>query len=77
VAQALHANISYIALLANKRRAQELSAILRVQSIAPEKLAAVRAPAGLEIGAESPEEIALSIMAEVVAVRRRQEKNKS
>ncbi len=76
VAQALHANISYIALLANKKRAQELSASLRVQSIAPEKLAAIRAPAGLEIGAESPDEIALSIMAEIVAVRRHREKNK-
>ncbi len=77
VGQALHADISYIALLANKKRAQELSASLRVQSIAPEKLAAIRAPAGLEIGAESPEEIALSIMAEIVEFRRHQEKNKS
>jgi xanthine dehydrogenase accessory factor len=75
IAQALHANIPYIALLASKKRAQELSASLRVQSIAPEKLAIIRAPAGLEIGAESPEEIALSIMAEIVAVRRRQEKS--
>jgi xanthine dehydrogenase accessory factor len=34
-----------------------------------EKLAAIRAPAGFDIGAESPEEIALSIMAEIVAKR--------
>jgi len=76
VVQALHAGISYVALLANKKRAQELSASLRVQSIAPEKLAVIRAPAGLEIGADTLEEIALSIMAEIVEVRRHQEKNK-
>jgi CTP:molybdopterin cytidylyltransferase MocA len=77
IAQALHVNIPYVALLANKKRAQELSGSLRVQSIAAEKLAAIRAPAGLEIGAATPEEIALSIMAEIVEVRRQQEKNKS
>ena len=35
-----------------------------------ENLAKVHAPAGLEIGAETPEEIALSIMAEIVAESR-------
>ena len=75
VEQALRANADYVALLANKKRAQELMASLRVQGIAAEKLAAVRAPAGLDIGAESPEEIALSIMAEIVAERRRRGKS--
>jgi xanthine dehydrogenase accessory factor len=74
VAQALQAGFSYVALLANKKRAEEVANSLRAQSIAPEKLSAIRAPAGLQIGAESPEEIALSIMAEIVAVRRRGEK---
>lgn len=69
VAEAIKANCSYIALLANKKRAQEVVKSLRAQSIGPEKLARVRAPAGIEIGAESLEEIALSIMAEIVAVR--------
>jgi molybdenum cofactor cytidylyltransferase len=71
VAQALEADCSYIALVANKKRGQEVVKSLRAQSIAPEKLARVHAPAGLEIGAESPEEIALSIMAQIVAVRHR------
>jgi molybdenum cofactor cytidylyltransferase len=74
VQQAVLADFSYIALVANKRRAQEVIRSLSAQSVPAEKLAAVRAPAGLEVGAESPEEIALSIMAEIVAVRRRQEK---
>lgn len=71
--QALRSNTAYVALLANKKRAQELAASLRVQGVAQDKLAAIRAPAGLEIGAESPEEIALSIMAEIVALRNRVE----
>lgn len=77
VTQAVLADFSYIALLANKKRAQEVMRNLGAQSIPAEKLAAVRAPAGLEIGAQTPAEIALSIMAEIVATRRYQEKPKS
>jgi molybdenum cofactor cytidylyltransferase len=69
VTQALEADCSYTALLANRKRGQEVVKSLRAQSIAPEKLARVHAPAGHEIGAESPEEIALSIMAQIVAAR--------
>jgi xanthine dehydrogenase accessory factor len=72
VQQALLAGFSYIALVANKRRAQVVIRSLGAQSVPAGNLAAVRAPAGLEIGAETPEEIALSIMAEIVAVRHRQ-----
>ena len=67
VQEAVLADSSYIALLANKKRAQEVIRSLGTQSIPAAKLAAVRAPAGLPIGAEGPEEIALSIMAEIVA----------
>lgn len=74
VQQAVLSGFSYIALVANKKRAQEVIRSLSAQSIPAAKLAAVRAPAGLAIGAQSPEEIALSIMAEIVAVRRQQEK---
>lgn len=76
VQQAVLSDSPYVALLANKKRAQEVVRSLGAQSIPAEKLGAVRAPAGLPIGAESPEEIALSIMAEIVAVRRRQEETK-
>jgi molybdenum cofactor cytidylyltransferase len=76
VTQALHAGISYIAIVATKKRAQELAEILLAQSIAPERLTGIRAPAGLEIGADTSEEIALSIMAEIVEVHRRQKRNK-
>lgn len=70
VEQALKCNAPYVALLANKKRADEIVRSLRTKAISEEKLESVHAPAGLNIGAESPEEIALSIMAEIVAVRR-------
>ncbi|HZU32240.1 MAG TPA: XdhC family protein [Candidatus Angelobacter sp.] len=46
---------------------------LRMKAISEEKLNSVHAPAGLNIGAESPEEIALSIMGEIVALRHKAE----
>jgi molybdenum cofactor cytidylyltransferase len=67
VEQALHANSAYIALVANKKRAQEICRSLELKGAPPEELAKVHAPAGLSIGAETPEEIALSIMAEIVS----------
>jgi molybdenum cofactor cytidylyltransferase len=69
--QALNIDAFYIALLANKRRAQEIRVSLREKGIAEEKLAQIHAPAGLDIGAITPAEIALSIMAEAVSKRRK------
>ncbi|HWF02738.1 MAG TPA: NTP transferase domain-containing protein, partial [Candidatus Angelobacter sp.] len=74
IEQALRTSAAYVALLANKKRADDVTRSLRAKSIAEEKLSeeklsSMRAPAGLNIGAESAEEIALSIMAEIVAVR--------
>jgi xanthine dehydrogenase accessory factor len=76
VEQALGSNAAYVGLLANKRRAQEILRSLELKGMPQEKLAKVRFPAGIDIGAESPEEIALSIMAEIVAERRRRHSNK-
>jgi molybdenum cofactor cytidylyltransferase len=77
VEQALHADSAYIALLANKKRAQEIHRSLELKGEPTEKLAEVRAPAGLDIGAETPEEIALSIMAEIVSESRNRGGNRS
>jgi molybdenum cofactor cytidylyltransferase len=71
VEQALDHGAAYVALVANRRRARELVRSLESKGASPEKLARLHAPAGIEIGAESPEEIALSIMAEIIAERRR------
>jgi molybdenum cofactor cytidylyltransferase len=76
IEQALRIDARYVALLANRKRAEEIVQTLRTRLFPPEKLAGVRAPAGLDIGAESPEEIALSIMAEIVAARRGHGKGK-
>ena len=62
-------NVCYLGLLGPRRRGQRLMADLEKQGIAvsPERLARAHFPAGLDIGAESPEEIALAIAAEITA----------
>lgn len=77
VEQALQANSAYIALVANKKRAQEIRRSLESKGEPLEKLAKLHAPAGLNIGAESPEEIALSILGEIVSEIRRGSGTKS
>jgi len=67
VEHALLAECAYVALVASKRRAQQLTRSLQERGVAPEKIAALRAPGGFEIGAETPAEIALSIMAQIVS----------
>ncbi len=67
--QALAANGSYIGLLANRKRSAEVLNGLRRRGVSEQKLAKVKAPAGLEIGSATPEEIALSIVAEIVKER--------
>lgn len=71
IEQALLAKADYVALVANRKRGQEITAALQQKGMPPENLAALRAPAGIAIGAEGPEEIALSVMAEIVAERSR------
>jgi len=43
---------------------------LRARGFPEEQIARLRTPLGMDIGAETPEEIAVSVMAEIVAVRR-------
>jgi xanthine dehydrogenase accessory factor len=61
---------AYIGMIGSRRRVQAVRNNLANVGIDPAKLDRVRAPIGLEIGAETPEEIAVSIMAEIIAVRR-------
>jgi molybdenum cofactor cytidylyltransferase len=69
VEQALHVQSTYVGLVANKKRGQEVLYSLERKGESTEKLATVHAPAGLNIGAETPEEIALSIAAEIISQR--------
>ncbi len=69
VEQALHTRSAYVGLVANKKRGQEILGSLERRGEPADKLATVRVPAGIDIGAETPEEIALSILAEIVSRR--------
>jgi len=71
LAAALRRNASYVGLVASPTRANVVRQWLRDETgLAEDRLAALRAPAGLDLGAETAEEIALSILAELVQVRR-------
>ncbi|MGH9875951.1 MAG: XdhC family protein [Pyrinomonadaceae bacterium] len=62
--------VDYIGLIGSKRRTNIVLQRLRENGAAEDRLAKVHAPVGLDIGAVTPEEVALAIMAEIVAVRR-------
>lgn len=67
--QALESNAAYVAFVASRTKAEKVIEYLRQRSVAEEKLQLVRAPAGLSIGAASPQEVAVSILAEIIQVR--------
>ena len=71
---AVGAVAGYVAFVGSHRKAASLRAALAADGVDPARLARVRAPAGLDIGAVTPEEIALSVVAEMVEVRRRGQK---
>jgi molybdenum cofactor cytidylyltransferase len=77
VEQALHSNSNYVALVANRKRAQEVLRSLQARGEPAENLSKVRVAAGLDIGAVTPEEIALSVMAEIVSLLRKKGANTS
>ena len=62
---------AYIGLIGSRRRVRFVLEMLEKQGIAKKRLQQVFTPIGTPIGAESPEEIALSIIAELVCVRRK------
>lgn len=59
----------YMGLIGSKRRTSIVIERLREAGVADEELQRIRAPIGLDIGAVSPEEVALAIIAEIVAER--------
>ena len=66
----LAARPDYVGMIGSRRRTGIVLARLREAGFPDEQLREVRAPVGLDIGAVSPEEVALSILAEIVARRR-------
>src|SRR5277367_5807220 len=68
--KALEGNAAYVALIASHHRAELVLDYLRACGLPEEKISTVWAPAGLDLGASTPEEIALSIVSQMVALRR-------
>jgi xanthine dehydrogenase accessory factor len=74
---ALGIDSRYVAFVASKAKAQKVFEYLGAEGISSEQLSKVHSPAGLNIGARAPEEIAISILAEIVEVRRGKRKAES
>ena len=68
---AIDSNPDYIGMIGSKRRTNFVLDKLREEGADEDRLKGVRAPIGLDIGAVSPEEVGLAILAEIVAERRR------
>jgi xanthine dehydrogenase accessory factor len=68
--RALEGEAAYVALIASAHRSRLVLDYLLAEGVAKEKVDRVWAPAGLDLGAAGPEEIALSIMSQIVTLRR-------
>jgi xanthine dehydrogenase accessory factor len=66
----LEAGVPYIGLVASHKRGAGVIAELRADGVPEEHLELIDVPAGMDVGAQTPAEIALSILATIVAVRR-------
>ena len=62
--RALRSSAGYVAVIASRKRSRLVLDFLRGEGFAEEELARLRAPAGLDLGARTPEEIALSVVGE-------------
>ncbi len=61
---------AYIGMIGSRRRIRAVFQLLEEQGVPGEKLAAVHSPIGLDIGAETPAEIAIAIIAEIIQTQR-------
>jgi len=67
----LRGDYRYIGLIGSRRKSRMLIEELAAEGFPKDRAAALRSPIGLAIGAETPEEIAIAIAAELIAVRRK------
>jgi len=67
--EALRAPVRFVGMLAGRKRADAVRALLRDEGLSAEEVGRLHSPIGLDIGGREPEEIALSIAAQLVAVR--------
>lgn len=67
---ALSVNPAYLAVVGSQRRFATMAEYLRSRDVSDELIGTIHSPAGLDIRAETPAEIALSILAEIIPIRR-------
>ncbi|MGN0703881.1 MAG: XdhC family protein [Lentihominibacter sp.] len=67
--EAVKRDFAYLGMIGSRRKNELLFDTLRKEGVPESKLAEVHAPIGLKIGSETPEEIAVSIVAEIIQVR--------
>ena len=60
----------YVGMIGSKKKVKEIKERLRKKGVSQQQLDGIHAPIGLEINAQTPEEIAVSILAEITKVRR-------
>jgi xanthine dehydrogenase accessory factor len=70
LAAVLGRGVRFVGLLGSRPKLVHVVTALEERGLPPEELAQVRCPLGIEIGAVTPEEIAVSVLAEMIAVRR-------
>ena len=66
----IESELAYVGLIGSKRRTSIVIDRLRESGVPDEHLLRIHAPIGLDIGAVTPEEVAVAILAEIIAVRR-------
>jgi xanthine dehydrogenase accessory factor len=67
---ALHSNARYISFIASRAKARKIIGFLAEKGVPSELLNRIKAPAGLQIGTSSSQEIAVSILAEIIQVKK-------
>lgn len=72
----LNTTAGYIGVIGSKRRWATTVKELNTRGVSPEKIAAVHSPIGVELQAETPNEIAVSILAEIMMVQAKTAKDK-
>ncbi len=68
---ALNTQVSFISALGSKATHQQRLALLEMSGVSSENQARVKGPAGLDIGGNTPPEIALSVLSEIIAIKNR------
>jgi xanthine dehydrogenase accessory factor len=62
--------LRYLGMLGSRRKTALTAKVLRQWDVRDDDIARIHAPVGIAIGADTPEEIAISVVAELIAVRR-------